>query len=241
MSNHLQRLATQATRRVAAVHPIVGSMYAPVSAATAREEGLIEVIAEEQSPREFVARETQQREASAQRREPGIRPARAAPIQRETPERPAQGAPVRPNEAIPALRGTDPADSGDPDRADRQAEAQPINVYRPRIVFDSEPVADPWLPKLQEIAGESALNARSVEAAIERRPAMRAPLQPSLMQPPPRTSAGGPVGSRGSEEIQIHIGRVEVIAVPPTPPRPLPQRRTESLDEYLRRHDRRSR
>lgn len=45
------------------------------------------------------------------------------------------------------------------------------------------------------------------------------------------------------DEIVIHIGRVEVIAVPPAPAPPVatkPQRWTPSLDEYLRGRDRRS-
>lgn len=45
------------------------------------------------------------------------------------------------------------------------------------------------------------------------------------------------------DEIQIHIGRIEVVAAPPapTPPAPLkPQRCTPSLDEYLRRRDRKA-
>jgi hypothetical protein len=45
------------------------------------------------------------------------------------------------------------------------------------------------------------------------------------------------------DEIQIHIGRIEVVAVPPAPTPPIspkPQRRTPSLDEYLRRRDRKA-
>jgi hypothetical protein len=38
------------------------------------------------------------------------------------------------------------------------------------------------------------------------------------------------------DEIQIHIGRIEVIAMPPAPrPMPVPVRKTQTLDEYLRR------
>jgi hypothetical protein len=42
------------------------------------------------------------------------------------------------------------------------------------------------------------------------------------------------------DEIQIHIGRIEVVAMPPTPAPAAsakPQRWTPSLDEYLRRRD----
>jgi hypothetical protein len=42
---------------------------------------------------------------------------------------------------------------------------------------------------------------------------------------------------REAEEIQIHIGRIEVTAVPPAPPRPAtqPVRKSLRLDEYLNR------
>jgi len=45
---------------------------------------------------------------------------------------------------------------------------------------------------------------------------------------------------REPDEIQIHIGRIEVVAVPPAPVPPAalkPQRGVPSLDEYLRRRD----
>jgi hypothetical protein len=43
--------------------------------------------------------------------------------------------------------------------------------------------------------------------------------------------------SREADEIQIHIGRIEVTAVPPVParPAPAPNRKSPSLDEYLKR------
>jgi hypothetical protein len=49
--------------------------------------------------------------------------------------------------------------------------------------------------------------------------------------------------SRPADDIQIHIGRIEVTAVQPAPARAAPakpQRRAPSLDEYLRRRDGRS-
>lgn len=46
---------------------------------------------------------------------------------------------------------------------------------------------------------------------------------------------------RERDEIQIHIGRIEVTAVPQAPARPeaKPARKTLSLDEYLKRGDKR--
>jgi hypothetical protein len=42
-----------------------------------------------------------------------------------------------------------------------------------------------------------------------------------------------------SDEIQIHIGRIEVTAMPPVAPRPVlaPVRKSETLDEYLRQRN----
>jgi len=42
---------------------------------------------------------------------------------------------------------------------------------------------------------------------------------------------------RQGDDIQIHIGRIEVTAMPPTAsrPMPVPARKSQTLDEYLRR------
>jgi hypothetical protein len=47
---------------------------------------------------------------------------------------------------------------------------------------------------------------------------------------------------RGSDDIQIHIGRIEVVAVPQATPRSAaPARKSQTLDEYLKRRDGRAR
>jgi hypothetical protein len=47
---------------------------------------------------------------------------------------------------------------------------------------------------------------------------------------------------RGSDDIQIHIGRIEVVAVPPAAARSAaPARKSQTLDEYLKRRDGRAR
>jgi len=46
--------------------------------------------------------------------------------------------------------------------------------------------------------------------------------------------------SQAPDEVQIHIGRIEVTAVPPAPARvspAAPQRRAPSLDDYLKSRD----
>jgi hypothetical protein len=82
----------------------------------------------------------------------------------------------------------------------------------------SEPAR--FAPELQAASQRAAAN-----QALARRtpPQMRSPIQP--------------------DEIQIHIGRIEVIAVPPPAARPAapPARRGQSLDEYLSRSNGRSR
>jgi len=59
----------------------------------------------------------------------------------------------------------------------------------------------------------------------------------------PRQPAQRDEADRGVQDIEIHIGRIEVIAVPQQPQRTAPARTQhgETLDAYLKRHDRRSR
>lgn len=60
-----------------------------------------------------------------------------------------------------------------------------------------------------------------------------------------KTSSRDSTGSvtKGSDEIQIHIGRIEVTALPPAPTRAAAQtpRKGLNLEEYLKRSDRRTR
>ncbi len=69
------------------------------------------------------------------------------------------------------------------------------------------------------------------------------PPPPSLVFPGrPEAGSSQPFASqpRASDDIEIHIGRIEVAAVHPAPARTAParpQRRAASLDEYLKRRD----
>jgi hypothetical protein len=67
--------------------------------------------------------------------------------------------------------------------------------------------------------------------------------RPRELERPARDRPTDPARRHSSEDIQIHIGRIEVIAVPTPVQRPVAvaARKTESLEEYLRRRDRRPR
>jgi hypothetical protein len=103
-------------------------------------------------------------------------------------------------------------------------------VYEPVIAAGTpNPLRSEEGPRPSDAAQTaSALQAASrraaaSEAAQRNTPSLRSPIQ--------------------AEDIQIHIGRIEVIAVPPPAPRPAaaPERRGQSLDEYLSRSNGRSR
>jgi hypothetical protein len=78
--------------------------------------------------------------------------------------------------------------------------------------------------------------------ASEILPSVTAPPAPSFNRPK-RSSASSsqnPQAATPPDEIQIHIGRVEVIAMPPAPARTAPakpSRQAPSLNDYLRRRD----
>jgi hypothetical protein len=93
---------------------------------------------------------------------------------------------------------------------------------------------------------------RSAEAAEGPRPSEPARFAPELQAASQRSAASQTLARNNApqlrspiqpEDIQIHIGRIEVIAVPPpvARPAPAPARRGQSLDEYLSRSNGRSR
>ena len=97
-----------------------------------------------------------------------------------------------------------------------------------------------------ESAG-SADETAAIPAQRTYTPLITAPLvpgPPTLFGPPRRSpnDSSQPLASisRATDDVEIHIGRIEVSAVHPTPLRTTPakpQRRATSLDEYLKRRD----
>jgi len=102
----------------------------------------------------------------------------------------------------------------------------------------------------------STQNTQDGERSSQPLPARYSPLLPvteqypiALQKAPPTASVRRAshsevpqIAQREPDEIQIHIGRVEVLAVPQTQPQAAPKiaRKAGSLDDYLRRRDGRS-
>jgi len=93
----------------------------------------------------------------------------------------------------------------------------------------------PLLPAIQPSPAGDPLRRAAQTAAP-----MLSSAQRSLAGDPARRAAAP---AREPDEIFIHIGRVEVAAVPPPAPRaaPAPQRKSINLSEYLRRSNGRTR
>jgi hypothetical protein len=140
---------------------------------------------------------------------------------------------------FPAPPASDPDDIRQtrPGAAPFSSYAEPVAAHEERPIESSQlraaDVADVRIPAALHIAGD--------------------PLQPpendafaSTVSAPRAATARAPGVRRDIEtqpdDIQIHIGRIEVIAVPPAAPRPskAPDR-SLSLDTYLSRRDRRPR
>ena len=107
----------------------------------------------------------------------------------------------------------------------------------------------------REDEGDSRVES-SPDVFEARRSSARDPFAPLIMEarvPSPPTAANGKAResaasssqsfaspSRASDDIEIHIGRIEITAVQPAPTRTTPvksPRRAPSLDDYLRRRD----
>jgi len=83
---------------------------------------------------------------------------------------------------------------------------------------------------------------RVVRASSQPSKVVSAGRNPGGFEPKTRRLQGSGPSVREPDEIQIHIGRIEVTAVhpAPTPAVAKPQRNVPSLDEYLKRRDRRT-
>jgi len=149
----------------------------------------------------------------------------------------------------PARLEQDSEEAGDADGAEKNA----INVHTP--LPPPPELAEPR-GKAREVRtgstqGEEAPSGRPVRTfapllaatvgAQNSRPAEpAAPQSASISASPARREQDARRMSAEPHEVQIHIGRIEVTAVPPAPVRPTvatPRRNAMSLDDYLKRRN----
>jgi len=227
MSGYLQRMVAGAARPVRTMHPLVGGVFVKE-----QRQGIIEESA-----------------VVSARSEParidGDVEARGEALETQNPER-LVGRPVvdrglQQEEMAPEMRGRAREDDGaivssvqksdvrEPLAAEEKIQARRVHTLLMPEVADhdsEERVAGTVLEAIEHRTGAEVSHA--ARTAKERAAAERAARKEM---------------ERGSEDIQIHIGRIEVIAVQPPLQRAAPAvtRKSESLEDYLRRRDRRAR
>jgi hypothetical protein len=209
MSGYLQRLASNARNPGGGVHPLVGSLYSRPEPESLPPLMEEQVVAPPESqPREHV---------SAPLMDPLVKDTTT-----ETTRETAAEAPDR------SLGAEQPAATGS------IGGEPPLARPRPPLTGSSQ------LPKPQSTVRLEPL----LLPPDEPQPAAIAEFAPRFKatQPAPATHREPAIprsqdDAHVSGEIQIHIGRIEVTAVPPPLPRPtaLPARKSINLGEYLKR------
>jgi len=215
VSGYLQRLAARAINPRGTVHPVVGSFFAPERPAAEPDRLLVE------EDEQVIARPP----ASA----PGA-PMQAARGGSASAERPAHPVTplVQPEDQTPAP-------------APRTA-VHPAEVSQKEFQKETPPESEWTTARLPE---QEAVRKSSSPPGAQAAPVFSPQLPPPLPLRPGRPPAPElrtqPPARREPEEIQIHIGRIEVTAVPAAPaaaPTARP-RRAPNLAEYLKKGDRR--
>ncbi len=227
MKGYLQRIAASAVRPVSGVHPVVRPLFASPADPFAGTDFLEDSTVT--SPPVQRAESTPSPIASAQTR--FVRP--AAP----------EGTPRRP-ESPPehtAVRSI-----GAPPEARRETAFQPLiearaipqaDVFSATVEVRSA-APDASMDSVKELPAQSFDTRTQSEPSRLLAPRPNAPLPASrAFRRDARRAPAPPARSPEPDQIEIHIGRIEVTAVPRAVPRaaPKPARKSLNLDDYLRR------
>jgi hypothetical protein len=246
MKAYLLRLAASVTRPTPALHPLVGSLFSgslsPGSGQgeQAGAETRLDTPAAPAHAQGFPAATTLDPSAYSMRRDQGAthgvqeRAEYAPLIERETFDPVfAHGAPdvrTAPDAAAQTFVNTTPGRFATP----ASALSQESGSRAP-----SSDIRNPEPPRIAPlVAGNMRQPVRPSGPDPLPPPIMAAaptPRLPARDSPPARRRPPGPEPG----DIQIHIGRIEVMAAPPAAPRPAaaPVRHAMSLDEYLKRRN----
>jgi len=255
MSGYLQRLAANARRPGASIHPVVGSRFAAPEFGTPLEtfpgEEVEVVVSRRQS--EPVATPLPEKSRSpgpplmpipplipplislsaipqqdsesrlvddagdlprplVERREERVRPAAASVRTYGVPD-PTEG-------LLDSSRENETTNLAEPRPAAVRERHEILKYsYRPLVAEDLHPATDPGMLSTTTPAASPAGKTRQADSSRRIAPPVREP-----------------------DQIEIHIGRIEVTAVPqlPTPPVAPAPRKSLNLDEYLKRRNRRA-
>jgi len=226
MKGFLQRMAANAVRPQGGIHPLVGSIYAGPTTRSPREvateTGVLEeerLVTDTQSPPDEIEDLPIDPDASPSGvRRKGEKTQRGGVRQAEDSRHQGRHMSFRP------LVGE--ADAHSAGRGSYGTAADTETSGRSGAIVDREGNA---LLRTVDLKSESVVPGGAL-GPFAIHPAHRARLDAS--------SRSAPVEREG-DKVEIHIGRIEVTAVPPEAPRPAAARPRKSLDlgEYLKRRD----
>ena len=236
MSGYLQRMALRATQSPEAVHPVLGSVFEPTSREAERGFAQFEqdVVVSGISCQSKLTLEP-----DAARQYPDAHSV-ASRATEDTASRKAANPPV-PGTAQPEVSTAVPTERHwmRPLPAEiTQEMSRETQSLREAATFNEIREADgPLPPAYRPLVRASTGSSISEEPAG---PEQRVPTFTNGRREP--SDSSHPPGGAEPDEIQIHIGRIEVTAVPPAPPRAAfkPVRKGMSLDDYLRGRNRRA-
>jgi len=229
MNGYLQRLASQAANPHGNVRPLVNPFTGPLTAA-ARVESLYEGPLEEtgytsvDQPKRIPRKMQTPPEETGQESGKGrARDARARAAQ-ESEQR---------SSFQPLLRGTEEVSSP---RTDQAAKVHSLGQESSREEFLSDNAHDGGPLEIVVKEGAHERVAKDLTRSWTVRPP--SPGESPVHQANPHFLRNSMSTSRGADEIQINIGRIEVTATPQATPRAAPPvRQAINLEEYLRRRN----
>jgi hypothetical protein len=242
MKGFLFRVAASVVRPQPSVHPIVDSIYSNSRLRSATSLTQQETFSVTASPDTDNTLGSEQRETARTSLETHNKPA-SSPVERQAGE--VSDEPFRP--LLP--RRTFEANA---------AETSSPNISHPRSRTEGDSPLSPSHPEhvvpsivsgfVPIVRAPDSVSAESISAISKPQPPHAPREDRAITRAQSRRQSGQALpASRASQgpadDIQIHIGRIEVIAVPPPVQRPAtapPQKRL-SLDEYLNRRNGRSR
>ncbi len=248
MSGYLQRLASQAMNPVAPVHPVLGSVF------TASKFG------GEADGSHVEGDEVSSRQPESRNEFDSVRSVTGLPFSIPKPER------SQTSEAVP---GPKPFSTPTPEPWVRRETLQVRQTWENSSPLVTPSVSRQWEPQIRQESTGKAESMRDPASPRETEKQTdeisRATFTPLIRQDVGRhdsqeifareakalaatargnstTSSRSAPAQREPDEIQIHIGRIEVTAVPQAPVRTVtkPSRKGMNLEEYLSRRDRRT-